>query len=57
MWVLGLLQEALGLLMPHGIMTDNGTPLPDRGFANVPALSGVADLHYEILAAGREHRP
>jgi hypothetical protein len=51
MWVLGLLQEALGLLTPHGIMTDNGTPLPDRGFANVPAVSGVADLHHEILAA------
>ena len=29
----------------------DGTPFTDRGFVNVPALSGVVDLLHEILAA------
>jgi hypothetical protein len=29
----------------------NGTPFTDRGFGNIPALSGIASLLTDLLAA------
>ena len=38
--------------MPRPAERFDGTPFTDRGFENIPALTGVSDLLSELLAAG-----